>query len=76
MKNANERSGLHKRKLSPHKLRHTMATLLYQNGADLISIQEILGHTSISTTQIYTHVEQNSLRDVVNFSPTNDEDLF
>lgn len=72
---ANERSGLYKKKLSPHKLRHTMATILHQNGVDIVSIQELLGHTSISTTQIYTHVNKGELRDAVKFSPTNNEEL-
>lgn len=67
----NKRSGLNKKDLSPHKLRHTMATLLYQNGADLISLQQILGHTSVSTTQIYTHVEDQQLRDVIKSNPLN-----
>lgn len=67
----NERSGLKKKDLSPHKLRHTMATLLYQNGADLISLQQLLGHTSVSTTQIYTHVEDEQLRDVIDSNPLN-----
>lgn len=72
VKNANKKSGLNKEKLSPHKLRHTMATLLYQNGADLISLQELLGHSSVSTTQIYTHVDSETLKDVVSSNPLND----
>jgi len=71
VKNINEKSGLNKEKLSPHKLRHTMATLLYQNGADLISLQELLGHSSVSTTQVYTHVDSEMLKNVVNSNPLN-----
>ena len=64
-------STLHKDKLTPHKLRHTAATLMYKAGADIRSLQHILGHSSVATTQIYTHIEDEQIHEVMKNNPIN-----
>lgn len=64
IKNAVERAGIQKN-VSPHSLRHSFATELVEHGADLRAVQEMLGHGSIGTTEIYTHISRQMLRETI-----------
>lgn len=57
-----KKAGLDSNQYSSHKLRHTAATLMLQNGVDVRTLQEVLGHEHLNTTQIYTHVDNKNLR--------------
>ena len=71
IKELTDKAGISKR-ISPHTFRHSFATHLLQNGADLRYIQEMLGHSSITTTEIYTHLNTDELRNVIlNYHPRN-----
>ena len=63
------RAGLDASQYSTHKLRHTAATLMLQNGVDVRTLQEVLGHEHLNTTQIYTHVDNDQLRTAAAANP-------
>ncbi len=62
-------AGLDTSKYSAHKLRHTAATLMHQHGVDMLELQKILGHEQLTTTEIYTHLDDASLRRAVKANP-------
>ena len=62
-------AGLDSTQYSSHKLRHTAATLMLQNGVDVRTLQEVLGHDHLNTTQIYTHVDNEDLRTAARANP-------
>ena len=64
-----KKAGLDASLYSSHKLRHTAATLMLQNGVDVRTLQEVLGHEHLNTTQIYTHVDNENLRAAARANP-------
>jgi integrase/recombinase XerD len=64
IKNLAQQTGL-KKTISPHTFRHSFATHLVEGGADLRAVQEMLGHESITTTEIYTHLDRDYLTQVI-----------
>lgn len=64
-----KKSGLDNLGLSVHKLRHTAATLMYQNGVDVRVLKDVLGHESLNTTQIYTHISDSQMKNAMNQNP-------
>ncbi len=68
-------SGLNGMGFSVHKLRHTAATLMYQNGVDVRVLKEVLGHENLDTTQIYTHVVNEQIRNAIDKNPLADINL-
>ncbi|MDL2227715.1 site-specific tyrosine recombinase XerD [Bacteroidales bacterium OttesenSCG-928-K03] len=72
VKELTEKAGI-KKNISPHTFRHSFATHMIQRGADIRIVQDMLGHESILTTEIYTHINKQHLRDVVDkYHPLND----
>ena len=65
-------AGLDSSRLSSHKLRHTAATLMLQNGVDIKAVQEVLGHDHLNATEIYTHIDNEGLRVAAKANPLSD----
>jgi len=68
-------AGLDATQYSSHKLRHTAATLMLQNGVDVRAVQEVLGHDHLNTTQIYTHIDNEALRVAAKANPLSKVDI-
>lgn len=66
-------AGLSNQGLSTHKLRHTAATLMYRNGVDTLVLKEILGHSSLATTEIYTHLSNENIHRAIESNPLANE---
>ena len=62
-------AGIDASQYSSHKLRHTAATLMLQNGVDVRAVQEVLGHEHLNTTEIYTHIDNEGLRTAARANP-------
>ncbi|MCL2018329.1 MAG: tyrosine recombinase XerC [Oscillospiraceae bacterium] len=69
VENALKKAGLDGMGFSPHKLRHTAATLMFQNGVDVRVLKEVLGHENLGTTQIYTHVANKQVKEAMDKNP-------
>ena len=71
LKELAEKTGIDPDRVSPHIIRHSFATHLLNNGVDLVILQELLGHSDISTTQIYTHITESRLQKLIKKHPLN-----
>ena len=67
-----ELAGFDPTKFTPHKLRHTAATLMHKYGnVDIRTLQQVLGHETIATTQIYTHIDSDEVKNAIDNNPLN-----
>lgn len=73
VENCLKSAGLSNQGLSTHKLRHTAATLMYRNGVDTLVLKEILGHSSLATTEIYTHLSNENIHRAIESNPLANE---
>ncbi|MCD7742621.1 MAG: tyrosine recombinase XerC [Ruminococcus sp.] len=67
-----KKAGLSNMGITTHKLRHTAATLMYQNGVDTLVLKDVLGHKSIATTEIYTHLNDENIKEAIDANPLAD----